>query len=63
VVVDTLKCSISSSIHVFLQNLDGVTTKRHCILSDFTRFWVNSLVVVNGDKWRISEFTSLVNGD
>ncbi len=29
----------------------------------FTGFWMNSLVVMNGDQWRSSEFTSLVNGD
>ncbi len=33
------------------------------MLSDFTRFWVNSLAVVNGDQWRSNEFTGLVNGD
>jgi hypothetical protein len=31
--------------------------------SDFTGFWANSLVVMNGDQWKNSEFTSLVNGD
>ncbi len=30
---------------------------------DFTRFWMNSLVVVNGDQWWSNEFTSLMNGD
>ncbi len=29
----------------------------------FTGFWVNSLVVVNGDQWRSNEFTGLVNED
>jgi len=32
-------------------------------LSDFTRFWMNSLVVMNGDEWRSSDFTGLMNGD
>jgi hypothetical protein len=30
--------------------------------SDFTGFWVNSLVVVNRDQWKSSEFTNLMNG-
>jgi len=34
-----------------------------CMPSDFIRFWVNSLVVINKDQWRSSEFTSLVNED
>jgi hypothetical protein len=34
-----------------------------CTPSDFTRFWVDSLVVMNGDKWRNNEFTSVVNED
>jgi len=31
--------------------------------NDFTKFWVNSLVVMNEDQWRSNEFTSLMNGD
>jgi hypothetical protein len=31
--------------------------------SDFIGFWVNSLVIVNGDQWRSNEFTGLMNGD
>ncbi len=34
-----------------------------CMPSDFTRFWMNSLVVMNGNQWRSSEFTGPVNGD
>jgi hypothetical protein len=34
-----------------------------CTLSDFTRFLVNSFVVVNEDKQRSNEFTSVVNKD
>jgi hypothetical protein len=34
-----------------------------CTLSDFIKFWVNSVVLVNGDKLENSEFTSLMNGD
>jgi hypothetical protein len=31
--------------------------------SDFTEFWVNSMVVVHGDQWRNNEFTSLLSED
>jgi hypothetical protein len=31
--------------------------------NDFTRFWVNSLVVVNKNYWRSNEFIGLVNKD
>jgi len=34
-----------------------------CMSSDYTRFWMNSLVVVNKDQWRSSEFIGLVNRD
>jgi hypothetical protein len=34
-----------------------------CTPTDFTGFWVNSLVVVNEDQWRSSEFIRLMNGD
>jgi hypothetical protein len=34
-----------------------------CTPSDFIGFWMNSLVVMNKDQWRSSEFTGLVNGD
>jgi len=34
-----------------------------CMPIDFTGFWVNSLVVVNGDQWKNNEFIGLVNGD
>jgi hypothetical protein len=33
-----------------------------CTPSDFTRFWVNSLVWINEDKLESSEFISLVMG-
>jgi hypothetical protein len=31
--------------------------------SDFIKLWVNSLVIVNGTEWKISEFIGLVNED
>ncbi len=31
--------------------------------SDLTRFWMNSLVVVNRNYWRSNEFTGLMNED
>jgi hypothetical protein len=34
-----------------------------CTQSDFNGFWVNSLVVMNWDQWKSSEFTSLMNRD
>jgi hypothetical protein len=34
-----------------------------CMPSDFIGFWVNSLVVMNQDLWRINEFIGLMNKD
>jgi len=34
-----------------------------CTPSDFIGFWVNSLVVMNGDQWKNNEFTALMNED
>ncbi len=34
-----------------------------CTPSDFTEFWLNSLVVMNEDDWRSSEFIGLINKD
>jgi hypothetical protein len=42
----------------------SITIKRcPCTQSDFTKFWMNSLVAMNKDQWKSSEFISLMNKD
>jgi hypothetical protein len=59
-------CQIGGSHHFkpFFFRLSLHYNKRcPCTPNDFTRFWVNSLVVMNEDQWKSSEFIGLVNGD
>jgi hypothetical protein len=44
-------------------NKEHYNKKCPCTPSDFIGFWVNSLVLVNEDQWRSSEFPGIVNVD
>jgi hypothetical protein len=53
----------------FFTRLWFLTSKKYynkkCLftLSDFIKFWVNSLITMNKDQWKNSEFSGLVNKD
>jgi hypothetical protein len=54
---------------IYWENFNASYNKIHynkkcpCTPNEFTGFWVNSLVIVNGDQWKNNEFSGRVNGD